>query len=140
MAFYGRSSRDMGRFCPKSPPGACHTDDWPIVPVDQMCAVSVRNVHIAAAIMAKHLAPPLSPLPHCKSHERPLQRSKPPEPKASVTLHPEIIDRILEHIDVDGWASPTLCGALWWRLGGRGPAKGAFSLWLLFTVATTSDG
>ena len=83
--------------------------------------------------MGKHLAPPLSPLPHRKSHELSHQRSNPPEPKASVTLHPEIMDQILEHIDVDGWASPTLCAcvlvATWWT----GPSqRRLFSLVIVY--------
>ena len=80
--------------------------------------VSVCNVHIVAAIMGNRLSRPLSLPHHHKSDRRSLRRSNPPHPKASVTLPPEVMDKILEHIHVNGWKSPTLCAcalvATWW--------------------------
>ena len=61
--------------------------------------------------MGERLSHLLSPLFH--------PRSDPPNPtKASVTLPPEVIDKILEYIHADGWGSPTLVAcasvATWW--------------------------
>ena len=60
----------------------------------------------------------LLPLPHRKSDGSALQGFNPLHPKTSVTLPPELMDKILEYVDVDGRESPNLCAcalvATWW--------------------------
>ena len=58
------------------------------------------------------------PLPRHRSDEQLLQTSNPPDPNASVTLPPEILDKILEHVPITGEGRRMLAAcalvATWW--------------------------